>query len=75
MKILNRTDDRADKWKLSLEYKIFIAFVRNLWLHAGFFKKNWNVDGELCKKDDGGESHGRRIRSYCWKALASFVKS
>ena len=37
MKILNLTDDRADKWKLSLEYKIFIALVRNLWLHAGFF--------------------------------------
>ncbi len=30
MKILNLTNDRSDKWKLSLEYKIFIALVRNL---------------------------------------------
>jgi hypothetical protein len=30
MKILKTSDDRADKWKLSLESKIFIALVRSL---------------------------------------------
>jgi hypothetical protein len=30
IKILKSADDRADKWKLSLESKIFIALVRSL---------------------------------------------
>jgi hypothetical protein len=36
MKILKSSDDRADKWKLSLESKIFMALVRSLWLHVSF---------------------------------------
>lgn len=36
MKILKSFDDRADKWKLSLQSKIFIALVRSLWHHVGF---------------------------------------
>ena len=39
MKILKSSDDRVDKWKLSLESKIFIALVRSLWLHEGFLAK------------------------------------
>jgi len=37
MKILRFTDDTPNILKLIGERKIFIALVRSLWLHVGFF--------------------------------------
>jgi hypothetical protein len=37
MKILRFTDDTPNIRKLIGERKIFIALVRSLWLHVGFF--------------------------------------
>jgi hypothetical protein len=39
MKNLKTSDDRAGKWKLSVECKIFIALVRSLGTSCGFLYK------------------------------------
>ena len=47
MKILKSVDNRLNKRKLVLESQIFIALVRSLWLHEGFFS---NLPGSVFKE-------------------------